>query len=520
MAAFAPPIPAAPAPSAPAAPLSAREIAINAMNSPGGTVGTPSQTPATPQVGASSAPTLPNGAPIVPPTTPEPTLDDNGEFDFDAPVDPATGQPSVSTEGAGAEGAATGTEPDPLDQLRESLAKEALSAEEEDKLRGVFLKTPNGRKMLEAKQLRAAVEAPPEIDPETGLNKGGLGRWPTKDELLEMDQQALNVLQMNYDFEHNPDNWMANFFGYRDASGQLQVRPGAETVLDKLPEHLLKIDPQGQIHSQIAAKFITPYLDRLRTDVANLPQTTREQADEKLRRGQGLNDLEMTLLGKITPIPGFDYGSGPTDPNRPDPLAAERQRLAAEAKRIEDQKRANYTAQVTAIANDLETTIESTVRSDALKYLESKGLSKSAYPALVYDEIVNKFLTQVFAATSGDSRMGTRPLNPRGFQQYRSQFDQATTGRLDRNLPVTSYRRMAQEAIVKLTRPFLESVTSKTTNEEAHRRAAAAAGRTEPASHGAPAGAPPVAAQPLTRPAGMDYDEWTRKTVMETMLAR
>lgn len=486
----------------------------------------PAPEPAAPVVDSGAAPLANEGGDPAP-AVEEPNLE---EFDFENP--PQDTDPAAETKPQGEEGkdpAAKDGQPSPEDTVKELLAKDMeLSKEEEDRLRGAFLATPNGRRMLEARKVLDSLEAPPEIDPATGLNKGGLGRRPTREEILEGDQASLAMLQMQHDFDTNPANWISNFFGYRDARGELVQRPGALQVLQQIPDHLLKIDPEGNLHKEFAGRVVTPYLDQIRNGiqdmVARAPRThtgelTKEAREEILAHAQGLNNLEKLFLGEPQRIPGFVYGGQIYDPENPDPVTKAKAELAAEKKRIADEKAKEAQQRAQGIISHIEANITSTVRQDAVNLLKAAGLAQGVAQD-VFDFRVENFMKKVIEATSGNTRMGIDPLNPRGFQTYLIQADRAARGQLDPAIPIRDYSRLAHAAMRKLITPFKNSTitSSQASNDALHQRAATAAKRTEAGAGGAPlATTPGQQSVPAQRPPDMDPSEWTRQRVLAAM---
>lgn len=485
-----------------------------------------------PGPGGSGTPAAPAPAPTAPAAPPD-SLESLEDFDFERPADPATAAPSApaSPEGgdpANPEGAPAPTDPAAIAaaaeaQVRELLAKQdSWTAEEQDRIRGAFLATNGGRKMLEARKVLDALEAPPEIDPKTGQNKGGLGYRPSRDEILQGADASLSMLQVFHDFETNPANWLSNFFGYRDQTGKLVQRPGAAEVLQQIPDHLRRIDPQGELHSQVAKSFLIPYLDQYRQSIMGMPNQTKAEVDAKLRRVQALHDLEFQMTGDFQKIPGVIYGEGqePYDPAKPDPAAQAKAEIERQRQEIREREQRMVQQRYEATFNAIESSIESDVRSKAETILRAGQLDK-IYPPTVFANLVDQFLTQVFEATSGNAQQGQAPRNPRGFQTYRVQADRAARGKLDPNLPVRIYSQLAQDAMRKLVNPFLKSVISQpqAASDAAHQRAMAAQGRSEPAPGGAPAGVPSASgaasnggsAPDLIRPADKNPGDWARE---------
>lgn len=429
-----------------------------------------------------------------------PTLE---EFDFENPDGDPDAAPATPAEGS------------PLDEVKELLAKEAgVTQAEADAIRAAFLRTERGRRMFASDQIRRELERSPE--------EGGLGRMPTLEEIRQGEADRLGMAEMVHDFEANPDNFRANFFGYRDAQGQVHFRPGAEAVLEGLPDHLAAVAPE--IHSRLAAKAVAPYLQTLAQEIAALPQRTQDEAQAKLVWGRGLNAIEQKLLGRITRIPGFEYADGQSGsqpgaaPNPNDPLAAERAALDAQKAALQQQQAQAAQQRQQAAHQQILQTQDSTLAGDAQRILRAGGLDK-IYPPVIFDQLVTKFISQVQSTIQGDSRTARSPLNPAGLKNYQIQLRQAIAGQLDPSLPVSQYRRMANEAMRRDAKAFLDQVSGNVTaNSTAqHTAAAAAAGRREAPSGGGPQGAPAAQTPSRERPKGMDAGTYFEQRIANAL---
>lgn len=437
----------------------------------------------------------PEGEPITPAPSEAPALDD---FDFEnpSPADEAGAEEEAATQAAS-----------PLDEVKEVLAKEGeLSREEADKVRGAFLKTEHGRRMYAADQVRRELEKTPE--------EGGLGRMPTLEEIRQGEADRLGMAEMQADFEANPANWMANFFGHIDQQGNAVFRPGVENIVENLPDHLARVAPQ--LHSRMAAQAVSPYLQQVASEIAAMPQRTTQEAEAKLVAGRGLNLLEQKLLGRITRLPGFEYedGSAPVPGSPNDPLAAERARFQAERDAFTRQQQMQAQHGQQAVYQSIVETQQTTLASDARAILKAGGLHK-VYPERVFNRLAEDFAFQVRTTIEGDSRTARPPLNPAGLKTYQSQLSQAVAGRLDKTLPVAQYRRMSNEAMRRDAQNFLKDAIGDagTRTASQHAAAKASAGQREAGTGASPQGAPPAAIPSTQRPMGMDVEDHLRNLI-------
>jgi len=469
----------------------------------------PSPSPASPQVPLVVQPPVvqvdgqpldPNAAPAPAPAEPPaeevPSLE---EFDFDNPP----------------EGDATPAPPDPLAEVRETLGKEGeLTREESDRVRGAFLKTEHGRRMYAADQVRRELEKAP--------TEGGLGRMPTIEEIKQGEMDRLAMAEMVSDFDQNPLNWAANFFGHQDpTTGQLVMRPGVENMMDVLPEHLAKVSPE--LHARLAGNAAAPYFAKVASDIAAMPQRTAEEAQAKVMAGRGLNMIEQYLLGRITRIPGFQYEDGQGAPNgqpQNQQIDPERQRFLAEKAAFQQQQQQAQRAAQQAAHSSILQEQTSALLGDAKAILRSAGLHKVS-SQMVFDQMAQVFVNQVQSKIEGDSRNAIHPHNPAGLKNYQIQLRNAVAGQLDKSQPIGSYRRMAHEVMRREAPSFTQNAVGNAEHQIAsqHAAAGAAAGRREATPGASPQGAPPPVQQSSARPKGMDPEEFFRQRIGNALSA-
>lgn len=431
------------------------------------------------------------------------------DFDFDAPA-PTPG-PAATAEGEvipkteAAPAADPSAKPDPLAALADSLEKGIP-----DDIRKAFLATPRGTRTLEADRIFQELSKP--------IDQGGLGRRPTIEELRDGDVSRVNWLTMTHEFETNPTSWISNFFGPNPQTGQLN--PAAETVLESLPDTLLKADPSARLYAKLASAALNPFIAHYHEIAKQMPVITREDSDKKNRLIDALQIVENLANGENR-IVQPNGSLAQTDPSKPDPLAAERSKLKTEREALDQQRSQQAQGQMQVVENGIYNDIALSVSSDIDKLLTTQGI-KSQYPDLIYQQVVQKFLNDVFSHVSGATDGSTSPMNPRGFTTHRIQLERAVRNGADRNPAVQSYQAMARQAIRQIAPNFLKDVIGKplSQNGQAHAAAQTSALRTEPQGSG-PAQIPPAQngnGQPPSRPRGVDPVDWAKSQLEQALV--
>lgn len=175
-------------------------------------------------------------------------------------------------------------------------------------------KHPRGRAFLESHRELSKVAAPPE--------DGGIGFRPDAEQIREWYSAQSQMDQMRADFIHGTpesrSNWVYNWFGKDD---QGRTFPGADQVIEALPETLSKVNPEAY------SKIGSHYRAELLTHIATLAERGNYSPEDKER----LNDAAL-LLSTITGIPINGTASPKAAPESPN---AEVQRLQQRVRELE-----------------------------------------------------------------------------------------------------------------------------------------------------------------------------------------
>lgn len=370
----------------------------------------------TPGQPASQQPTVQQPAAVtVTPAIQTPENIDLDELNFDAPAD---------TTATGATAAPEGTTPQKTAQeIEAELDKNLLDIDQTpegkarwEKLDAIALMHPRGKRMLQGLKLEQALSAPPNPD-----GSGGIGRFPTVEEIKEADNSHRQMIMMRDDAQADPASFVRNMFTVGDTGMSFLGPPQTvAAVLNNIPQQLMdQARTSGNpVYGQLMAAYSTPILNNLfdhQYSIAmSLPESTPDQIADKERFIDALRIVEFQVYGSPRDLP--QAGGRQQQPNSE--VEGLRARIAASEreKTARVQQDAQRSQQTVMQANDAAAAV------DVSRTFAFLNLDK-AYSKTLLEPHIDKVLALVKAELPR--------LNPTGWQTYQSQLRRVSLGQLD-----------------------------------------------------------------------------------------
>jgi hypothetical protein len=412
--------------------------------------------------------------------TPEPEIqfDDEPELNFDdePAAPPVAAAPPVET-------------PDDDAKAVEALSAILRAGGVPKQIENAFFRTNIGRQQLAHFKADRILKQPPEFDPATGENRGGLGFMPTADQIKEFHRGHSDWTAMTQEFSVNPQSFATNWFA-PDSQGNF--REGADQVLASIPQVIDQIynnaeqsgnrvlaEKSVSMFRAVFAPMQKSYLDGLYARAAEiLDPAQREQAINAARY------IEADMFGKFRDDAKVAATSQPESP------ADARMRELDER---EQRLNAWETKKQTVAQKEAENEIFSTIDQNLMRDLE-KALApaKPGMSQRVFRAAVNDFKREIQIAVQ---------KNPVGWRDFNFKLSAARTNRgADaRTAPVQVYQQMARQMIQARYRTVLQELATEATRQNGalHATAAAAAAQTAPAANGGQA--PPQSIMPTSK---------------------
>jgi hypothetical protein len=349
-----------------------------------------------------------------------------------------------------------------------------------------LLAKPRGQRMLKADKIFRALEAPPADD-----GTGGIGYVPQSvDEVKSWYESAVQFDNMLAEFEAAPASFLANFFGPQDDG---HLRPGAAEAISILPQFLAKAAPQ--LYTETIRR---PIYDEVVKRLDALIADPNVAEDDKTQVKTAARVVDW-VLRKV------DRTKTP-DPNSPDPLSAERRRLADERKEIADRNRASAQERVSHFTSSTESAATAAVRADVTRIFTSRLEGRSARDIAAH---VDQFMSNhVIPRVIGIDGNGTQSVSPMEFSRFtthlqRLQHEAARGVKVNATPLIETYRRMARLAIRLEAPAYLNEVigtiargTTAPANGTSPATQPATVQRPEPSTASAPAAPRSVAEAP------------------------
>jgi hypothetical protein len=451
---------AAAPPSLPVAPLTPAAAAA------------PAETPATPEAPAVATPVE------TPPVEKELDLE---SVDFDAEDAPETEAPPIE-----ATPAEDTTEP------YKALQKALEAGEIPDEVQAKLIKTNKGKELLETWKITRELRKP--------VAEGGIGHYPTVDEIKLGYGHTQDMNGIRFDFENNPASFVKNLL-IPDASGATYIGQGqhAAQVLRAIPQELLRA---GQ-HELFEKAYLAPALGLL---LDNKYQTALAMPDgaEKARMLDSLQVFEWDTFGEARPLPGITAPAataGRTD----DP---EFKRLKQERDAAVNLVNRQTAMQQRSVVSHLDSANRDQGFKDVDKLVKVAGL-KNVYS----DELLKPFVREVFETVHNEIMgFNGQPADPGMKQAYERELRAALANGGDTSKAREIYQRMFRARLQ--THPDIKSrftvlvSAGKSRSDSALTAAQASQARTEPVGSGTPAPAPVVSlAGQATRQPGETKEE-------------
>ena len=406
-----------------------------------------------------------------PATTPisEPELtfeDDEPELDFDADPDkqpaPVAPSPVAATPPAV-----------PGSKFDNMLPKQVETA---------FLKTNRGRNLLATYKAERVLREPPQVDPSTGENIGGLGYMPTADQIKDFHARASDWEASHQEFETNPQSWVVNHFM---ESGGSAIRAGAENVLATLPTAInaaydAAIRSGDKAQEERAVNAFKSVFQPMALEYINGLYDRARQIADPARREQYLNGartIEFDLTGKFR-------GDDQLAPPKPEDALVQRERAVQEQERnLLAWRQRNQSEAVTQVRSQVFSDIDQAVVKDIERAFATAGLQNTMKP-FAFKAAVEAFKSQV--------QQGVRQ-NQFAFRQYNfalSKLGPNSTAEQRQDV-ARIYQQAARQTIKTGYRTILKELVDGTVNQNATARAtaASASSQTAPSVNG---GQPPA----------------------------
>ncbi len=431
-------------------------------------------------------------------TEPEIQFDDAPELNFDdEPAAPAVAAPAQPVA------------PERLSPEDDTKAIAELSAILQaggapKQIENAFMRTNRGKEQLALFKADRILKQPPEFDPTTGENRGGLGFMPTADQIKEFHRGHSDWTAMVQEFAVNPHNFATNWFS-PDSQGNF--REGTDQVLASIPQVIDQIYSNAEqsgnrvlaeksvgMFRAVFAPMQKSYLDGLYARAAEMPDPAqREQIINAARF------VEADMFGKFRDDAKVAATTHPESP------ADARMRELDER---ENRLNAWETKKQTVAQKEAENEVFATIDQSLNRYLEKALLpSKAGMSERTWRAAVKDFKSEI---------QGVIRKDPVGWREFNFKLSAARTNRgADaRAAAVQAYEQLAQRHIRARYRTVLQELATDATRQNGalHATAAAAAAQTAPAANGGQA--PPQSIMPTSKVArlpGEDPAEYNQR---------
>lgn len=492
----APPVPGMPVPLAP--PLAVASAAAPALTPAAPTL--PAVPSADPAVSVPAATQVAEIAPVEV---------DLASIDFDAPPAPTVDPLDPAAPVIAAPVADQG---DLIKDLRDLLGQE-----DADKVLGKVLTLPRGKRMLEANKIRQELEKPP--------SEGGIGRFPTVEEIRDADLAQRSVTAMRFEFENDPLSFANNLFIANAETGRTFLGDPAKAaqVLEAIPQALFNAarTTQNPIYSQMIVAYSAPvfqnFFDHQYSQALAMPEESPQLISQyraakqdppllsdKIRMIDALQLSEFKAFGKPRPMTWTPGQPSAPAPSGPDP---EKQQLLERLKAADARIAAASQQQLNSIVNQVESGGRTAAMSDVEVALKHVGVDK-VYPASVIQSQQRDIYQELYSALPSQ--------DPSGWQRYQIQLQQASRGQADPAAVAKTFRALFQNALrhsPQVRERLNDLVKGAKSNVDAqHQSRLQSQLRTEPNGAGVPAPSSVIAGQQLARQSGESTEDfYTRR---------